>query len=66
MQEVAVHQVIFSVQSVAVILKTKQLLLDLYNETVFLDLQDYAAHLTHQKNNYEVDSLLTYMDGTSR
>jgi len=63
MQEVAVHQVIFSVQSVAVILKTKQLLLELYNETAFLDLQDYAAHLTHQKNKYEIDSLLTYMDG---
>jgi hypothetical protein len=63
MQEVAVHQVKFSVQSTAIALKAKLLLLKLFQDAVVENMFDYGLQLEVQNHKYEIDSILAYMEG---
>lgn len=56
MQEVAVHQLKFSVQSYSAIFSTKQMLQELIKSTA-------ARNMRNRSDVYDIDSLLSYMDG---
>jgi hypothetical protein len=61
MQETAVHRVKFSVQSFSVILKTKDMMLEIDCKSSFNGI--YYGEIEEQEHGYEIDSVISFMDG---
>jgi hypothetical protein len=74
MQEVSVHQIKFSVQSVSVIYDTREMLQEIYEEDdddddddIIEETIDHGWHgenIENEKYKFEIDSVITYADGT--
>jgi hypothetical protein len=69
MQEVSVHQIKFSVQSVSVMYDTREMLQELYeddddDDDDTIEETIYEVNIGNEKYKFEIDSVITYSDGT--